>query len=39
MHAVAVVFDLVEPLDRRPAPHRDQLGELWRNPRRQTGRG
>jgi hypothetical protein len=22
MHAVAVVFDLVEPLDRRPAPHR-----------------
>jgi hypothetical protein len=38
MHAVAVVFDFVEPLIavRRRI---DQLGELWRNPRRQTGRG
>jgi hypothetical protein len=38
MHAVAVEFDFVEPLiafGRRF----DELGELRRDPRRQSGRG
>ena len=38
MHAVAVEFDFVEPLIafRRRV---DELGELWRDPCRESGRG